>query len=59
MQTEVCDVKEILGRRFDSRGRVEYLVSWVQYPVGGDTWEGLENLFNVQEKLDEYDQKVK
>lgn len=59
METEVCDVKEILGRRFDSKGRVEYLVSWMQYPVCGDTWEGLENLFNVQDKLDEYDQRVK
>jgi len=53
---EVCEVKEILAKRVQEDGQVEYLVSWVQYP-GGDTWEPIENLENVPEKIEKFEAK--
>ena len=55
---EICTVKEILSRRSDGKGRVEYLVSWVEEGKG-ETWEGIENLYNVQLLLDEFDMKIR
>ena len=58
LSLEPATVQQVHARRTDIKGNVEYLVSWVEYP-GSDTWEGLENLRNVPEKLKEYEDKIK
>ena len=57
-EVEVCTVSKVLAKRTDVRGRLEYLVSWKEYP-GEETWEGLENLRNVKNMLDEFEAKIR
>ena len=58
-QLEVCTVKDILAKRVDQKTRnIEYLVSWIEYP-GEDTWERIDNLKNVMNMLDAYENKIK
>lgn len=58
MDLEICNVNKILAKRIDKKGYTEYLVSWVEYP-GEDTWECLENLKNVKDKIQEFDEKLR
>ncbi len=50
MYLEICNVNKVLAKRIDKKGYTEYLVNWVEYP-GEDTWECLENLKNVKDKI--------
>ena len=47
-------VEEILDRQ-ERRGKTKYLVKWKGYTVEGNTWEGLENLKNAKEKIEEFE----
>ena len=48
------EVEEILDRQ-ERRGKTRYLVKWKEYTAEGNTWEGLENLKNVMEKVEEFE----
>ena len=47
-------VEEILDRQ-ERRGKTKYLVKWKGYTVEGNMWEGLENLKNAKEKIEEFE----
>jgi len=49
-------VKEILDRQ-ERRGKTRYLVKWKRYTVEENTWEGLENLKNAREKIEEFEKR--
>jgi len=46
-------VEEILDRQ-ERREKMKYLVKWKGYMAEGNTWEGLENLKNAMEKVEEF-----
>jgi len=48
------EVEEILDRQ-ERRGKTKYLVKWKEYTAEENTWEGLENLKNVIEKIEEFE----
>jgi len=48
------EVEEILDRQ-ERRGKTRYLVKWKEYTAEENTWEGLENLKNVGEKIEEFE----
>ena len=48
------EVEEILDRQ-ERRGKTKYLVKWKGYMAEGNTWEGLENLKNAGEKIEEFE----
>ena len=48
------EVEEILDRQ-ERRGKTKYLVKWKEYTAEENTWEGLENLKNVMEKIEEFE----
>jgi len=48
------EVEEILDRQ-ERRGKMRYLVKWKGYTAEGNTWEELENLKNVMEKVEEFE----
>ena len=48
------EVEEILDRQ-EKRGKTKYLVKWKGYTAEGNTWEGLENLKNAMEKVEEFE----
>ena len=47
-------VEEILNKQ-ERRGKTKYLVKWKGYMAEENTWEGLENLKNVMEKVEEFE----
>jgi len=49
-------VKKISNKR-KFRGRDRYLVQWRGYMVKEDTWEPRENLGNIQELVDRFEEK--
>jgi len=48
------EVEKILDRQ-ERRGKTRYLVKWKEYTVEENTWEGLENLRNAMEKVEEFE----
>jgi len=48
------EVEEILDRQ-ERRGKTKYLVKWKGYTAEENTWEGLENLKNAMEKVEEFE----
>jgi len=48
------EVEKILDRQ-ERRGKTKYLVKWKGYIAEENTWEGLENLKNVMEKIEEFE----
>ena len=48
------EVEKILDRQ-ERRGKTKYLVKWKGYMVEENTWEGLENLKNAMEKIEEFE----
>jgi len=48
------EVEEILDRQ-ERRGKTRYLVKWKGYTAEENTWEELENLKNVGEKIEEFE----
>ena len=51
------EVEEILDRQ-ERRGKTKYLVKWKGYTAEENTWEGLENLKNVMEKIEEFEKEI-
>ena len=41
--------------RHERRRKTKYLVKWKGYTVEENTWEGLENLKNAREKIEEFE----
>jgi len=52
------EVKKILNRR-DMRGKTKYLVRWKRYTAEEDIWEGLENLENIINLVEEFEKKIR
>jgi len=50
------EVEEILDRQ-ERRGKTKYLVKWKGHMTEENTWEGLENLKNVMEKIEEFEKE--
>jgi len=48
------EVEEILDRQ-ERRDKMRYLVKWKGYTAEENTWEGLENLKNAMEKVEEFE----
>jgi len=48
------EVEKILDRQ-ERRGKMRYLMKWKGYTVEENTWEGLENLKNIREKIEEFE----
>ena len=48
------EVEEILDRQ-EKRGKTKYLVKWKGYTAEENTWEGLENLKNAMEKVEDFE----
>ena len=48
------EVEKILDRQ-ERRGKTKYLVKWKGYMVEENTWEGLKNLKNAMEKIEEFE----
>ena len=48
------EVEEILDRQ-ERRIKTKYLVKWKEYMAEENTWEELENLKNVREKIEEFE----
>jgi len=52
---EEWEVEKILNKK-KMRGVVKYLIRWKGFTVKGDTWERKENLKNVEELIEEFEQ---
>ena len=52
------EVEKILNRR-DMRGNLKYLVRQKGYTVKEDMWEGLENLGNVMDLVENFEKKIR
>jgi len=50
------EVEEILDRQ-ERRGKTKYLVKWKGYTAEENMWEGLENLKNAREKIEEFEKE--
>jgi len=50
------EVEKILNRQ-ERKGKTKYLVKWKGYMVEENTWEGLENLKNAMEKVEEFEKE--
>ena len=50
------EVEEILDRQ-ERKGKTKYLVKWKEYMVEENIWEGLENLKNAREKIEEFEKE--
>jgi len=46
--------EEVILDRQERRDKTKYLVRWKEYTAEENTWEGLENLKNVMEKVEEF-----
>ena len=45
--------------RQERRGKPKYLVRWKSYTVEEDTWEGLENLKNAIDLVEEFEKEIR
>jgi len=52
------EVEKILDRR-ERRGKLKYLVRWKSYTREEDTWEGLQNLKNVMDLVEEFKKEIR
>lgn len=48
------EVEEIIDYRISEDGRNLYKVRWAGYPAGYDTWEPMENLRKVRNKVEKF-----
>ena len=53
---EEWEVEHILNKR-KVKGKDKYLVRWKGFTAESDTWEGRENLKNVQEAIKEFEKE--
>ena len=52
------EVEKILDRR-ERRGKPKYLVRWKGYTAEEDIWEGLENLKNMRNLVEEFEKEIR
>ena len=52
------EVENILNRR-ERRGKLKYLMRWKGYTAEEDTQEGLENLKNVRDLVEEFNKEIR
>jgi len=52
------EVEKILDRQ-ERRGKPKYLVRWKRYMAEEDTWEGLENLKNMRDLVEEFEKEIR
>ena len=45
--------------RRDMRGKPKYLARWKEYTAEEDTWEGLENLKNTMDLVENFEKKIR
>ena len=50
------EVEKIIGFR-KNKGEEQYKIKWKGYPKSQNTWEPVNNLSNVKDMIDEYNQK--
>ena len=55
---EEWEVEHILNKR-KVKGKDKYLVRWKGFTAKSDTWEGRENLKNVQEAIKEFEKEYR
>jgi len=55
---EEWEVEHILNKR-KVKGKDKYLVRWKGFTAESDTWEGRENLKNVQEAIKEFEKEYR
>jgi len=55
---EEWEVEHILNKR-KVKGKDKYLVRWKGFTAESDTWEGRENLKNVQEVIKEFEKEYR
>jgi len=55
MTEEEYTVEDILEKRVNRKGKVEYLVKWENYPHSQNTWEPLENLINSMDIVKDFE----
>ena len=51
-------MEKILDRQ-ERRGKPKYLVRWKGYIAEEDTWEGLENLKNTIDLVEEFEKEIR
>ena len=54
-RVEEWEIEKILNKK-KIRGVVKYLIWWKGFTAEGDTWERRENLKNVEELIEEFEQ---
>lgn len=55
MAEEEYTVEDILDKRTNRKGKIEYLVKWENYPVAASTWEPLEHLTNSMDIIRDFE----
>ncbi|OCT74442.1 chromodomain Y-like protein isoform X1 [Xenopus laevis] len=54
---ELYEVEQIIDKRKNKKGKIEYLVHWKGYDSGDDTWEPEQHLVNCEEYIHEFNRK--
>lgn len=55
---DIYEIEGIISKR-NINGKVQYKVKWEGYPIEESTWEPIENLDNVKEFIDKYEESNK
>ncbi|KAE8597808.1 hypothetical protein XENTR_v10016607 [Xenopus tropicalis] len=54
---ELYEVEQIVDKRKNKKGKIEYLVHWKGYDSGDDTWEPEQHLVNCEEYIHEFNRR--
>ena len=54
--SDIYEVEKIIGKRY-VQGKIEYKVKWLGYKMTECTWETEENLVNVRDLIDKFENK--
>ena len=54
--SDIYEVEKIIGKR-NVNGKIEYKVKWLGYKMTECTWEPEENLVNVRDLIDKFENK--
>ena len=54
--SDIYEVEKIIGKRY-VQGKIEYKVKWLGYKMTECTWEPEENLVNVRDLIDKFENK--